>query len=123
VAGADREGPIQRSILAYLRLRLPGCVVAAVPNSTDIGGKRAMLAVANQKRNGLLPGFPDVVCYWCGECLLVEVKAPGGSLSKAQKDCHERLRAAGFQVVVARSIDDISPAVDALREKHMVRGK
>lgn len=111
----DRESPIQRAILAYLRLRLPGCVAASVPNSTDVRGRGAAIAIAKQKQNGLLPGFPDLVCFWWGECLLIEVKAPGGRVSDAQRAVHAALADQGFHVIVAREIDDVEPAVEALR--------
>ncbi len=119
----DVEGPIQRAILGYLRLKLPGCVVASIPNSTDLSGKRAAIAVAKQKYDGLLPGFPDLACYWCGETLLIEVKAPGNYPSKAQRGVHALLADNGFRVVVARSIDEVEPAVNDMRARHMVRGK
>ena len=113
----DREGPIQRALMQYLRESLPGCVVASVPNSTDVRGRSAAIAIAQQKRDGLLPGFPDVWCGWRGQTLLIEVKAKGGRTSPAQEDVHERLRANGFDVVVAYSIDDVQPAVAAMKAK------
>jgi len=113
----DREGPIQRAIIQYLRVSLPDCVVASVPNSTDVRGRSAAIAIAKQKRDGLLPGFPDVWCGWRGQTLLVEVKAKGGRTSPAQDDVHARLRANGFDVIVAYSIDDVQPAVAAMKAK------
>ena len=113
----DREGPIQRAIIQYLRVSLPGCVIASVPNSTDVRGRSAAIAIAKQKRDGLLPGFPDVWCGWRGQTLLIEVKAKGGRTSPAQEDVHERLRANGFDVIVAYSIDDVTPAVAAMKAK------
>ena len=113
----DREGPIQRAIIQYLRASLPGCVVASVPNSTDVRGRSAAIAIAKQKRDGLLPGFPDVWCGWRGQVLLIEVKAKGGRTSPAQDDVHERLRANGFDVIVAYGIDDVTPAVAAMKAK------
>ena len=113
----DLEGPIQRAIIQYLRASLPGCVVASVPNSTDVRGRSAAIAIAKQKRDGLLPGFPDVWCGWRGQALLIEVKAKGGRTSPAQDDVHERLRANGFNVIVAYGKDDVTPAVAAMKAK------
>lgn len=113
----DREGPIQRAIIQYLRASLPGCVVASVPNSTDVRGRSAAIAIAKQKRDGLLPGFPDVWCGWRGQALLIEVKAKGGRTSPAQDDVHARLRANGFDVIVAYGIDDVTPAVAVMKAK------
>ena len=113
----DREGPIQRAIIQYLRASLPGCVVASVPNSTDVRGRSAAIAIAKQKRDGLLPGFPDVWCGWREQVLLIEVKAKGGRTSPAQDDVHARLRANGFDVIVAYSTDDVAPLVAAMKAK------
>ena len=46
---------------------------------------------------------------------MIEVKAPGSYLSKAQRAVHAHLAEQGFHVVVAREIDDVEPAVEALR--------
>lgn len=113
----DREGPIQRAIIQHLRASLPGCVVASVPNSTDVRGRSAAIAIAKQKRDGLLPGFPDVWCGWRGQVLLIEVKAKGGRTSLAQDDVHARLQANGFDVIVAYSTDDVAPLVAAMKAK------
>lgn len=105
---ADREGPIQRAIIAYLEASYPGCVVAHVPNSTDIKGKDIARQIAKQKHNGMLPGYPDLIFHWRGATVAFEVKAEGNSTSKAQKEVLARLTANGIPNFVVRSIDDVT---------------
>lgn len=48
-------------------------------------------------------GFPDLVAFYQGRILLVEVKRPRGKLTKAQKEWHKR---AGGYAAIVRSIDE-----------------
>ena len=106
----DREGPIQRAIIARFMQELPGCVIAAVPNSTDVRGKSAQIAVAKQKQNGLLPGFPDLIVAWHGQAAFIEVKAPGGRLSEAQSEVLQRL-ASNMMLTAVIDTQDAVPAI------------
>lgn len=110
----DREGNIHRAILHYLAVRLQGCLAVHVPNSLDMGGdpRSKAIAQARAKSLGMMPGFPDLAVFWRGKLLLIEVKAPSGRLSDAQKSCHAALAAQGFPVAVARSVDEAATAID-----------
>lgn len=117
------EAQIQRQIISYLRLNLPGAIVAHVPNAIDIAGKDAARAVSKAKREGMLPGFPDLVCVWRGEVFFVEVKTDTGRLSQAQKQVIEAIREQATIVIVARSCDDLAVHLSAVkdRQKHGAR--
>lgn len=103
----QREAPIQRAIINYLRLALPGAVVAHVPNAIAIRGKDAAKATARAKREGMVPGFPDLICIHGGKTWLFEVKAPGGALSKSQKALHPLIEAQGVPVHVVKGVDQV----------------
>lgn len=62
---------------------------------------------ARRKRRGCLAGWPDIQIIWSGRTYLIELKAPGGSLSPVQRDMHERIERAGVPVAVCRSVDGV----------------
>lgn len=102
------EAAIQRAILA--RLRWHGILCHHSPNE----GKRAAITGKRLKGEGMRPGWPDLACYGPnGEHALLEVKAPKGRLSDAQRECHAELARRGIAVHTVTSQDE---AVAALRE-------
>lgn len=103
------ERAVQRAIIAYLRQVCPGAIVGAITNEERGRGEtplqRARFGMA-RKRSGVLTGLPDILMLLPdGRTLLIEVKAPGGVLSEAQAEMHERIRANKHTVGVATCID------------------
>lgn len=105
----DREGPIQRSIVAYLRRVMPDALVHHSAGESHLSGKAAMLATVRKKADGMVPGFPDIIVFPSSVvgAFLLEVKAEAGRVSDAQKDVHAQLRGLGYRVAVVRSIEDV----------------
>lgn len=107
----DAEGPIQRAILAYFRQTLPhGFLIqhtANRPRSRVQGGK--------EKALGAVKGWPDLAIYgparFGSTVWFAEIKAPGGRVSDAQRDVHDRLLGLGFNVRILRSVEDARKAV------------
>ncbi len=104
---SDVEGPIHRSVLAYLRQVLPSAFIvhhcANKPRSKQQGGK--------EKALGAIRGWPDLEVHGQDEsgrpCLwLFEVKPPRVSVPAYQTALHDRLADIGWKVAVVRSIDD-----------------
>lgn len=56
---------------------------------------------------GLKAGMPDVLVFYDGRCIGIELKLPGRKQSCAQTDMTEKLRAAGVGVYVAHSPDEV----------------
>lgn len=103
------EDAFQIALVNDLRRILhPRVVMAAVPN----GGYRTRAEAGILKAMGVLPGFPDLLFLWNGRAYGLELKAPKGKLSPAQKELHPRLAVAGMTVGVVRSLDE---ALDSLR--------
>ncbi|MEN9925863.1 MAG: hypothetical protein RL268_1989 [Pseudomonadota bacterium] len=103
----DREGPIQRAIVSWLKVVLPDAIIHHSPAETRRPGRAGDVERAMNAANGVLPGFPDVFIRtrW-GDCYL-EVKAPGGSLSASQKAFRDKLAALGCnRFAMVRSIDE-----------------
>jgi hypothetical protein len=112
----DIEGPIHRSILAYLRLRFPKALIHHSANEMGLQGDAVARQIAKAKTNGMVPGFPDImVIAGGGLTMFFEVKAPGGRLTPAQQAVHDHLRALGQLVAVVRSIDEVQAQLDQWR--------
>jgi hypothetical protein len=105
---AAPEAAIQRAIID--RLRWHGVLVMHVPNA----GKRSAIAGRRLKGEGMRPGWPDLACYQHGRHALLEVKAPKGRVSEAQRECHGELLRHAFPVAVVTSQDE---AVEVLRAR------
>jgi hypothetical protein len=55
---------------------------------------------------GTHAGTPDLILIKDGHTYALELKAPGGRLSAAQRCAHEALRNAGATVATTSSLDD-----------------
>lgn len=108
----DREGPIHRSILAYLRLVFPRAVIHHSANEIGLSGDKIMRQIAAAKRNGMVKGFPDLIVLSSQGVMLFEVKAEGNYADKDQRELHERLRELGYRVGIVRSIEDVRELID-----------
>lgn len=110
---AASESAIQQAIKQ--RLIFHGVVAVHVPNA----GKRSFVAGAKLKREGMMTGFPDLLCIGDGgRIAFLEVKTATGRLSDAQRDCHDMLTRKGCNVAVVRSQDE---AVEVCRAWGLLR--
>lgn len=100
---ARPEHQLQCAVVRYLRLALPGAVIFAIPNA----GKRSKVGGAMEKEAGLLPGMPDLCVIYNRGVMFIELKAPAGLLSAAQKNRIAELMDAGIPVAVCRSLGDV----------------
>lgn len=109
----DREGPIHRSILAYLRRVMPEAMIHHSANESHVSGKASMLASVRKKRDGMVPGFPDLIVlpFTSLTPMFFEVKAEGNYATKQQKAVHAELRTLGYRVAVVRSIEDVQESL------------
>lgn len=103
----DKEGPVQRDTVTYLRQILPGAVVHHSPGEFGMSGQAIARQIAKNKANGMLPGFPDIIVLWKGHTLAMEVKAEGNGLTDAQKALREEIEAQGVPYAVVRSRADV----------------
>lgn len=103
------EQVLQIDLLRWLQYVLPDDVVVfAIPN----GGYRKPAEAAILRGLGVVPGIPDLCVCHEGRARFIELKALGGRLSPAQREVHERLRRAGFEVEIAHSIEDVATLLD-----------
>lgn len=120
---ADREGPIHRSILQYLRAAYPDAFVFHPANEIASkslrkfgprGQQAAAAAQSKAKALGMVSGVPDLVMIHRGAVIGFEVKAKGNYQKPSQKAVEAAWGAAGGRYYVVRSIDDV---IEAMNEK------
>jgi hypothetical protein len=110
------EDAIQRAVFEHLTVRGASDVFAFHPAN---GGWRSRIEAAILKGLGVRPGVPDVIAIKAGQAYAIELKAPRGRVTEAQRAAHAALRAAGAGVVVAYGLDD---AIDHLERWKLVSG-
>ena len=101
----------ERAIQIAIRHRLQfyGITCLHIPN----GGQRSVMAGRRLRGEGMMAGAPDLICIAPGgQVALLEVKAPGGRVSEAQRDFHALLASKGHRIAVVHSQDE---ALEALR--------
>jgi hypothetical protein len=110
------EAALQRAVVTHLRARpASGIFWCAVPN----GGYRSKTEAAIMVGTGLRKGCPDILLCRSSQLYALELKAPRGRLSEAQRQCHEELRQAGAIVEVASDLDS---ALSYLERWKILRG-
>jgi len=111
------EDAIQRTVFAHFAVRgARDTYFFAVPN----GGYRSPVEAKIMKGLGVHAGTPDIVIIRDGHTYCIELKAPGGKLTAAQKEAHAALRAAGAAVACAYGLDE---AIKTLEQWGLLRGK
>lgn len=103
----NAEAREQAAAVSWIRTVAPDLIVFHPPN----GGLRGKAEAARLKWLGTVAGIPDLVVLGRdGKAWLIEMKAPGGSLSAAQRDMCDRLAALRVPYAICRSIDDVRRA-------------
>jgi hypothetical protein len=94
----QKEAAIQRAIIA--RLRLSGIVCHHSPNAA----KRSVIGGRRVKQDGMITGWPDLTVLGPeGLVAFLEVKAPDGKPSPAQREIGDMLARMGHTWAVVRS--------------------
>ena len=92
------EEALHRAVAQFLDLALPEDAVWFHPPN---GGARSKAEAGIFKAMGVKPGVPDVVIIYRSQPIFIELKAPGETPSKTQKEMHNRLMLAGALVYPA----------------------
>jgi hypothetical protein len=111
------EAAIQRAVFQHIQLRGAHGVFAFHAAN---GGARRSIEAAILKGLGVVAGVPDIMVIKGGKAYGLELKAPGGQLSEAQRAAHEALRTAGAEVATVDNLDD---ALRQLEAWCLLRGK
>lgn len=103
---ARLETAVQREIVSVIRQTVYPCTVFAVPNAT---ASLTAQTQAKLKREGRVPGIPDLCIVWPGGSGWIEVKRPGytaSAVSAAQREMHALWRGWGVNVGIATTHDE-----------------
>lgn len=103
------ETILQRQLRDYIGKL--GFRSVAVPNGSVLAGGKEQRArqMASLKRDGLTPGFPDLVVFAKGGRVgFIEVKIEGNYQQPSQKECQRWLTEFGHQYAICRSSDDVT---------------
>lgn len=95
------EATIQARFRSRMKMLAPSVFLVAIPNA----GKRTAWERKARAREGLVPGFPDMLAMFDGRTAALEFKSGIGSLSDQQIDTLNKLAAQDFPVGVFRSED------------------
>ena len=107
------EQQIHQAAVQYLRImeNLGELTFFHVPG----GGWRTKAGAGIFKSLGVRAGVPDLVLLFSdGRCAFIEIKAPGGYLSAAQKAFRNTVEAMGFPFAEARGVDEVEKFVREL---------
>jgi hypothetical protein len=97
------EEQIHKAVISHLAARSePGAFWWHTPN----GGKRHVAEAVKFKALGVVAGVPDILILKGGRLYALELKAPGGRLSPAQRLVGPRMEDCGAIISVAKSIDE-----------------
>jgi len=102
------ETRLQRDILKYLAAK--GFKAVAVPNGAILKGdsKERSIQMANLKRDGLLPGMPDLIVYGSRSRIgHIEVKCEGKYQQDTQRSVQRWMTDWGHLYAVCRSLADV----------------
>lgn len=58
-------------------------------------------------------GIPDIICCYKGRFIGIEVKRPGGKLSRLQEAALRKIQAAGGMATVAFSVEDAKSFINS----------
>lgn len=105
---AAPEARLQHAVMQYLALALPPDAIA---HHSPGEGMRGLRAQRDLKRSGFKSGWPDVEIVYRGRVYFIELKAPKGTLSAAQRAMLARLNYCGAPAMVARSVEEAAEAL------------
>jgi hypothetical protein len=111
MATAPSEHQEQKVLVGWFRIQYPDYLIFSVPN----GGTRNKIEAKKLKDEGALAGVPDIVICTPDKTIFVEMKKrKGGTVSKAQKEIHEKLQALGYEVIIGYGFSDAMEKITKL---------
>ena len=97
------EDRLHTYIWKALQFILPDDAIAWSTENRQMGPREGL----RRKMRGCIPGVPDMEIHYQCRSLFSEIKTPKGTMNKAQRDMHKRLKAARMPVAVCRSLEDV----------------
>ena len=85
------EKQLQQTCVEMLRTLYPECITVSSLNGITLSGKNKYAVIAEEKKSGLLKGWPDLEVVLPNEVIYLELKTDKGVQSKEQKEIQSRL--------------------------------
>ena len=104
------EYELQKTVAQFLDWALPeGSAHSSIGHGIALGDTARERGIRGTmlRAMGVKPGWPDITIAWQTRGYAIELKTKSGSLSPEQRDMHARLKKAGWQVAVCRSLDEV----------------
>ena len=105
------ESKLQTTCVKWFRLQYPNYLLFAIPN----GGARDLITGAIMKREGVVPGVPDLfLAHATFESygLFIEMKSDKGKLSPNQIYVRSKLELAGYHVEICNSFESFKSVIE-----------
>lgn len=101
------EEAIHRQVWGFFRVSLPPAVFFVHPVQEGKGGWKARAPAP-----GGMPGLPDWLLIYQGRTFAIELKNLRGKMSRNQLYALDKMKEAGAEVAVCRSLDDVIGQLD-----------
>lgn len=102
------EDRLQISVCTYIRLQYKGARVHHSPNE----GKRGYVEQYKIRNMGVSSGFPDLLIFYNGKTIVIELKAGKNKATDSQKDWLEFLASIGIPAAVCTGFDEAKTFID-----------
>ena len=79
----------------------------------NLNNSRNKIDGARNKAMGLIAGRADMVLYFKGTALMIEMKTPENNQDPAQKVWEAKIKEQGFQYVICRSLSEFQSLIFA----------
>ena len=106
-----RESKLQQMCVKYFRYRYPNEIIFSIPN----GGNRNAITGALLKKEGVLPGVPDLFIAKGNSKyhgMFIEMKYGTNTLTEEQRKVQKKLKEKNYLVEICYSLDEFISAVD-----------
>jgi len=104
---SQSEAMIQKGILDYLTM-----ISKQMPLYFFRAGSGAVKTMQGRYFKTGRPGVPDIVVCWAGKFVGLEVKAPKGRQSQAQKKAEQEIASAKGEYHIVRSVSDVKAIIE-----------
>lgn len=109
---ATPEYVVHKAIAEYLELVLmPPAFFHTTENSNHQGGTSGMIKQMRDRARGVKAGFPDLLIFYAGGVLAVEVKRFGKNATPTQIEMHERLFTNKIPTEVVHDVNEMNLAL------------
>jgi hypothetical protein len=98
------EDSLQCAVAKFLNHALPP---DAYYSGVEHAQRLTVIAGSIRKAKGIKPGLSDIMVWWSGRFVAIELKTHTGTMSDRQREFAHAVSTAGFRYALCRSLDDV----------------